>query len=160
MADIKLIDYDFAKFGSSAERKRLLSRWDTGNRRKITSERGQRQPAAGSHIAMPELSRQSRHFLLLAIAGLVGLVAAALVCVRGRLLGVRLACGSLAMPMPRHASAADPGAGHERIGCGRCSWPLRCSLPLVAVIPPRRAAGSVIAARAASACLACLLRAS
>ena len=28
MADIKLIDYDFAKFGSSAERKRLLSRWD------------------------------------------------------------------------------------------------------------------------------------
>jgi iron(III) transport system substrate-binding protein len=29
MADIKLIDYDFAKFGSSAERKRLLSRWDT-----------------------------------------------------------------------------------------------------------------------------------
>ena len=29
MADIKLIDYDFAKFGSSAERKRLLSRWDS-----------------------------------------------------------------------------------------------------------------------------------
>jgi iron(III) transport system substrate-binding protein len=28
MADIKLIEYDFAKFGSSAERKRLLSRWD------------------------------------------------------------------------------------------------------------------------------------
>ena len=28
MADIKLIDYDFAKFGSSAERKRLLGRWD------------------------------------------------------------------------------------------------------------------------------------
>jgi iron(III) transport system substrate-binding protein len=28
MADIKLIEYDFAKFGSSAERKRLLGRWD------------------------------------------------------------------------------------------------------------------------------------
>ena len=28
MADIKLIDYDFAKFGGSAERKRLLTRWD------------------------------------------------------------------------------------------------------------------------------------
>ncbi|MEO8344448.1 MAG: ABC transporter substrate-binding protein [Betaproteobacteria bacterium] len=27
-ADIKLINYDFAKFGSSAERKRLLERWD------------------------------------------------------------------------------------------------------------------------------------
>ena len=29
LAEIKLIDYDFAKFGSSDERKRLLSRWDT-----------------------------------------------------------------------------------------------------------------------------------
>jgi iron(III) transport system substrate-binding protein len=29
LADIKLINYDFAKFGSSDERKRLLSRWDT-----------------------------------------------------------------------------------------------------------------------------------
>ena len=28
MADIKLIQYDFAKYGSSEERKRLLSRWD------------------------------------------------------------------------------------------------------------------------------------
>lgn len=28
IADIKLIDYDFAKYGSSDERKRLLSRWD------------------------------------------------------------------------------------------------------------------------------------
>lgn len=28
MADIKLIDYDFKKYGSSAERKRLLKRWD------------------------------------------------------------------------------------------------------------------------------------
>ena len=27
-ADIKLINYDFAKFGASAERKRLLERWD------------------------------------------------------------------------------------------------------------------------------------
>ncbi|MFO1323846.1 MAG: ABC transporter substrate-binding protein [Burkholderiales bacterium] len=27
-ADIKLIDYDFAKYGQSAERKRLLERWD------------------------------------------------------------------------------------------------------------------------------------
>ena len=27
-ADIKLINYDFAKYGSSAERKRLLERWD------------------------------------------------------------------------------------------------------------------------------------
>ena len=25
---VKLIDYDFAKYGSSAERKRLLSKWD------------------------------------------------------------------------------------------------------------------------------------
>ena len=25
---IKLIDYDFAKYGSSAERKRLLAKWD------------------------------------------------------------------------------------------------------------------------------------
>ena len=25
---IKLINYDFAKYGSSAERKRLLSKWD------------------------------------------------------------------------------------------------------------------------------------
>ena len=29
MADIKLINYDFAKYGSSAERKRLLTKWDT-----------------------------------------------------------------------------------------------------------------------------------
>ena len=28
MSEIKLIDYDFAKYGSSAERKRLLSKWD------------------------------------------------------------------------------------------------------------------------------------
>jgi iron(III) transport system substrate-binding protein len=28
LADIKLINYDFAKYGSSAERKRLLSKWD------------------------------------------------------------------------------------------------------------------------------------
>ncbi len=28
LADIKLIDYDFAKYGSSAERTRLLARWD------------------------------------------------------------------------------------------------------------------------------------
>jgi iron(III) transport system substrate-binding protein len=28
LADIKLIDYDFAKYGASAERKRLLERWD------------------------------------------------------------------------------------------------------------------------------------
>jgi iron(III) transport system substrate-binding protein len=28
LADIKLIDYDFVKFGSSAERTRLLARWD------------------------------------------------------------------------------------------------------------------------------------
>jgi iron(III) transport system substrate-binding protein len=28
MSDIKLIDYDFAKYGSSDERKRLLGRWD------------------------------------------------------------------------------------------------------------------------------------
>jgi iron(III) transport system substrate-binding protein len=28
VADIKLINYDFAKYGSSAERKRLLERWD------------------------------------------------------------------------------------------------------------------------------------
>jgi iron(III) transport system substrate-binding protein len=28
-ADIKLINYDFAKYGASAERKRLLARWDT-----------------------------------------------------------------------------------------------------------------------------------
>jgi iron(III) transport system substrate-binding protein len=26
---MKLIDYDFAKYGSSAERKRLLTRWST-----------------------------------------------------------------------------------------------------------------------------------
>ncbi|WP_374437193.1 ABC transporter substrate-binding protein [Tabrizicola sp.] len=29
MASIKLIDYDFKKYGSSEERKRLLSKWDT-----------------------------------------------------------------------------------------------------------------------------------
>jgi iron(III) transport system substrate-binding protein len=28
MADIKLIDYDFVKYGSSAERRRLLAKWD------------------------------------------------------------------------------------------------------------------------------------
>jgi iron(III) transport system substrate-binding protein len=28
LASIKLIDYDFAKYGSSAERKRLLKKWD------------------------------------------------------------------------------------------------------------------------------------
>jgi iron(III) transport system substrate-binding protein len=27
-SQIKFIDYDFAKYGSSAERKRLLSKWD------------------------------------------------------------------------------------------------------------------------------------
>jgi iron(III) transport system substrate-binding protein len=29
LSEIKLINYDFAKFGSSAERTRLLKRWDT-----------------------------------------------------------------------------------------------------------------------------------
>jgi iron(III) transport system substrate-binding protein len=29
LSDIKLIDYDFTKYGSSAERKRLLSKWDS-----------------------------------------------------------------------------------------------------------------------------------
>jgi len=29
LADIKLINYDFVKYGSSAERKRLLTKWDT-----------------------------------------------------------------------------------------------------------------------------------
>ena len=28
LGDIKLISYDFAKYGTSAERKRLLERWD------------------------------------------------------------------------------------------------------------------------------------
>ena len=28
LAEIKLIDFDFAKYGSSAERRRLLSKWD------------------------------------------------------------------------------------------------------------------------------------
>ena len=28
IASIKLINYDFAKYGTSAERKRLLERWD------------------------------------------------------------------------------------------------------------------------------------
>ena len=28
LADIKLINYDFAKYGSSDERKRLLAKWD------------------------------------------------------------------------------------------------------------------------------------
>ena len=28
LSEIKLIDYDFEKYGSSEERKRLLSRWD------------------------------------------------------------------------------------------------------------------------------------
>ena len=28
LSDIKLINYDFAKYGSSAERKRLLTKWD------------------------------------------------------------------------------------------------------------------------------------
>ena len=28
LSEIKLIDYDFAKYGSSAERTRLLSKWD------------------------------------------------------------------------------------------------------------------------------------
>ncbi|MEM6988804.1 MAG: iron ABC transporter substrate-binding protein, partial [Pseudomonadota bacterium] len=28
LASIKLIDYDFGKYGSSAERKRLLKKWD------------------------------------------------------------------------------------------------------------------------------------
>jgi len=29
LSEIKLINYDFVKFGSSAERNRLLKRWDT-----------------------------------------------------------------------------------------------------------------------------------
>jgi iron(III) transport system substrate-binding protein len=29
LEDIKLIDFNFAKYGSSAERKRLLAKWDT-----------------------------------------------------------------------------------------------------------------------------------
>ena len=28
LADIKVIDYDFAKYGSSTERRRLLDRWE------------------------------------------------------------------------------------------------------------------------------------
>jgi iron(III) transport system substrate-binding protein len=28
LTEVKLIDYDFVKYGSSAERKRLLSKWD------------------------------------------------------------------------------------------------------------------------------------
>ena len=29
LGEIKLINYDFAKYGSSAERRRLLSKWDS-----------------------------------------------------------------------------------------------------------------------------------
>jgi iron(III) transport system substrate-binding protein len=29
LSKVKLIDYDFGKYGSSAERKRLLGRWTT-----------------------------------------------------------------------------------------------------------------------------------
>ena len=29
LEEVKLIDYDFVKYGSSDERKRLLSKWDT-----------------------------------------------------------------------------------------------------------------------------------
>jgi len=29
LAEIKLIDFDFAKYGSTAERRRLLSKWDS-----------------------------------------------------------------------------------------------------------------------------------
>jgi iron(III) transport system substrate-binding protein len=28
LADLKLIDYDFAKYGSAAERKRLIEKWE------------------------------------------------------------------------------------------------------------------------------------
>ena len=28
LGDVKLIDYDFAKYGSSEERRRLLQKWD------------------------------------------------------------------------------------------------------------------------------------
>jgi iron(III) transport system substrate-binding protein len=28
LTSVKVIDYDFAKYGSSAERKRLLERWE------------------------------------------------------------------------------------------------------------------------------------
>ena len=28
VSSVKLIDYDFAKYGSSAERRRLLAKWD------------------------------------------------------------------------------------------------------------------------------------
>jgi len=28
MADVKLVNYDFARYGTTAERKRLLERWD------------------------------------------------------------------------------------------------------------------------------------
>jgi len=28
LSEMKLIDFDFAKYGSSAERRRLLSKWD------------------------------------------------------------------------------------------------------------------------------------
>ena len=40
-ADIKLINYDFAKYGTSAERKRLLERWDreVGTHRQVTARR-------------------------------------------------------------------------------------------------------------------------
>ena len=37
IADIKLINYDFAKYGASAERKRLLERWDKRSRRAARS---------------------------------------------------------------------------------------------------------------------------
>ena len=36
---IKLINYDFAKYGSSGERKRLLERWEQGSRRRCRSDR-------------------------------------------------------------------------------------------------------------------------
>jgi len=29
LSDVKLINYDFAKYGSAAERRRLLQKWET-----------------------------------------------------------------------------------------------------------------------------------
>jgi len=42
LTEVRLIDYDFARYGASAERKRLLERWDreVGSQTKRFSDRG------------------------------------------------------------------------------------------------------------------------
>ena len=133
-ADMKLIDYDQAKYGKSAERKRLIAKWDA-------------EVGAPAQALMPpcsaDASPRARAASAWSAAGLLAAVAAALVRAAGRPRFRRLArrpvvVGRLCAAAWRRSSSTADG------GWRRCCWRSPRALR-------RAAAGIARAARHAAA---------